>query len=31
MGRKAPTGILGFPLTPFNDQGHVDEKALAKN
>ncbi len=29
--RKAPTGILGFPITPFNESGHIDEKALSRN
>ncbi|WP_404457978.1 5-dehydro-4-deoxyglucarate dehydratase [Oceanobacillus kapialis] len=31
MNRKAPTGILGFPVTPFDNQGNVDELALAEN
>lgn len=29
--RKAPTGILGFPVAPFNTQGKLDEEALIKN
>ncbi len=29
--RKAPTGILGFPVAPFNSQGNLDEGALIKN
>ncbi|WP_221563193.1 5-dehydro-4-deoxyglucarate dehydratase [Alkalihalobacillus sp. TS-13] len=29
--RKAPTGILGFPITPFNESGNIDEKALSRN
>ncbi|MEW9110150.1 5-dehydro-4-deoxyglucarate dehydratase [Cytobacillus gottheilii] len=29
--RKAPTGILGFPVTPFNESGNIDESALARN
>jgi 5-dehydro-4-deoxyglucarate dehydratase len=29
--RKAPTGILGFPTSPFDDNGVIDEQALAKN
>lgn len=29
--RKSPTGILGFPVTPFNSQGNLDEGALIKN
>ncbi len=27
MTREVPTGILGFPVTPFNDEGKVDEQA----
>ncbi|WP_408010201.1 5-dehydro-4-deoxyglucarate dehydratase [Pseudalkalibacillus sp. A8] len=29
--RKAPTGILGFPITPFIESGNIDEKALSRN
>lgn len=29
--RKAPTGILGFPTAPYNENGNIDEKALAQN
>lgn len=29
--RKAPTGIAGFPVAPFNTQGKLDEAALIKN
>jgi 5-dehydro-4-deoxyglucarate dehydratase len=29
--RKAPTGILGFPVAPFNTNGKLDEKALERN
>ncbi|MCZ4248832.1 5-dehydro-4-deoxyglucarate dehydratase [Bacillus amyloliquefaciens] len=29
--RKAPTGILGFPVAPFNKQGKLDEEALLQN
>jgi 5-dehydro-4-deoxyglucarate dehydratase len=29
--RKAPSGILGFPTAPYNKNGSIDEKALAKN
>lgn len=29
--KKAPTGILGFPTAPFNEQGNIDEQALAAN
>ncbi|WLD93710.1 5-dehydro-4-deoxyglucarate dehydratase [Alkalihalobacillus sp. AL-G] len=29
--RKAPTGILGFPIVPFNENGNIDEKGLTKN
>lgn len=29
--RKAPAGILGFPVTPMNSQGRVDVKALEMN
>jgi 5-dehydro-4-deoxyglucarate dehydratase len=29
--RKAPTGILGFPTAPFNENGNIDEKALEVN
>ncbi|WP_102347745.1 5-dehydro-4-deoxyglucarate dehydratase [Bacillus sp. Marseille-P3661] len=29
--RKAPTGILGFPVTPFNESGNIDEKGLTRN
>nr|WP_231847036.1 5-dehydro-4-deoxyglucarate dehydratase [Oceanobacillus iheyensis] len=31
MNRKAPTGILGFPVTPFDNQGNIDELALSQN
>jgi 5-dehydro-4-deoxyglucarate dehydratase len=31
MERKAPTGILGFPTAPFNENGSLDEKALEQN
>lgn len=29
--RKSPTGILGFPTAPYNENGNIDEKALAAN
>lgn len=29
--RKAPTGILGFPVAPFDENGKLDEKALEVN
>lgn len=29
--RKAPTGILGFPTAPYNENGNIDEQALAAN
>jgi 5-dehydro-4-deoxyglucarate dehydratase len=29
--RQAPTGILGFPIVPFDEAGKVDEKALVRN
>ncbi|WP_436371628.1 5-dehydro-4-deoxyglucarate dehydratase [Cytobacillus sp. BC1816] len=29
--RKAPKGILGFPVTPFKENGSIDEKGLARN
>ncbi len=29
--RKAPTGILGFPVAPFNTQGKLEEEALFQN
>ncbi|MDQ0252975.1 5-dehydro-4-deoxyglucarate dehydratase [Evansella vedderi] len=29
--RNAPTGILGFPIVPFNERGNIDEKGLTKN
>lgn len=29
--RKAPTGILGFPVAPMNAQGKLEEKALERN
>jgi 5-dehydro-4-deoxyglucarate dehydratase len=29
--KKAPTGILGFPVAPFNNSGKLDEKALERN
>ncbi len=28
--RKAPAGILGFPVAPFNTQGKLEEEALFK-
>ncbi|MBU8689018.1 5-dehydro-4-deoxyglucarate dehydratase [Priestia megaterium] len=31
MNRKAPTGILGFPVAPLDNQGKLDEKALEAN
>ncbi|WP_257350348.1 5-dehydro-4-deoxyglucarate dehydratase [Pseudalkalibacillus decolorationis] len=31
MKRKAPVGILGFPVAPFNSKGDIDEKALSQN
>ncbi|GGB38966.1 putative 5-dehydro-4-deoxyglucarate dehydratase [Lentibacillus populi] len=31
MNRVAPTGILGFPVTPLDDQDQVDELALTHN
>lgn len=31
MNEKLPRGILGFPVTPFNKQGQLDEQALAEN
>lgn len=31
MNRKTPTGILGFPVAPLNNQGKLDEKALEAN
>jgi 5-dehydro-4-deoxyglucarate dehydratase len=30
-GKKLPSGILGFPITPFNHQGKIDEQALIAN
>lgn len=29
--RKAPAGILGFPVAPFNTQGKLEEEALFQN
>lgn len=29
--RKVPVGILGFPTAPYNENGDIDERALAKN
>lgn len=29
--RKAPAGILGFPVAPFNSQGKLEEEALFQN
>jgi 5-dehydro-4-deoxyglucarate dehydratase len=29
--REAPKGILGFPVAPFNENGQLDEQALAAN
>jgi 5-dehydro-4-deoxyglucarate dehydratase len=29
--RKAPTGILGFPVAPYNESGNIDKIALAHN
>ncbi|MFD2705235.1 5-dehydro-4-deoxyglucarate dehydratase [Salibacterium lacus] len=29
--RKAPEGISGFPVTPFNESGNIDKEALTKN
>ncbi|WP_102347747.1 5-dehydro-4-deoxyglucarate dehydratase [Bacillus sp. Marseille-P3661] len=29
--RKAPTGILGFPVAPYNENGCIDEKSLTRN
>ncbi|MFC4557823.1 5-dehydro-4-deoxyglucarate dehydratase [Virgibacillus kekensis] len=29
--RKAPSGISGFPVTPLNENGTIDENALARN
>ncbi|RKL65043.1 5-dehydro-4-deoxyglucarate dehydratase [Salipaludibacillus neizhouensis] len=29
--RKSPTGILGFPITPFDEHGRIDEQALSRN
>ncbi|MFD1849575.1 5-dehydro-4-deoxyglucarate dehydratase [Oceanobacillus bengalensis] len=31
MNRVAPTGILGFPVTPFDNKGNIDELALSQN
>ncbi|WP_431801100.1 5-dehydro-4-deoxyglucarate dehydratase [Halobacillus andaensis] len=31
MERKAPAGILGFPVSPFTRENTLDENALAKN
>ncbi|MED3990929.1 5-dehydro-4-deoxyglucarate dehydratase [Priestia aryabhattai] len=31
MIRKSPTGIAGFPVAPFNEQGNLDKEALIKN
>ncbi|MFD2212651.1 5-dehydro-4-deoxyglucarate dehydratase [Metabacillus endolithicus] len=29
--RMAPTGILGFPTAPYNENGNIDEQALEAN
>lgn len=29
--RKAPKGILGFPVAPFTTSNKLDEQALAQN
>lgn len=29
--RKAPEGILGFPVAPFNKEGKLEEEALYEN
>lgn len=29
--KEVPTGILGFPTAPYNENGKLDEKALATN
>jgi 5-dehydro-4-deoxyglucarate dehydratase len=29
--RKAPTGILGFPVAPYNENGNIDERGLTRN
>lgn len=29
--RKAPEGILGFPVAPFNREGKLEEEALYEN
>ena len=29
--RKAPTGILGFPIAPFTSQGRLDQQLLQQN
>jgi len=29
--RKSPTGISGFPVAPYQENGNIDEKALARN
>lgn len=29
--RQAPTGISGFPVSPFDENGNIDEKALTVN
>lgn len=31
MKRQAPTGILGFPVVPFDGSGKIDELALKQN
>ncbi|GAA0496561.1 5-dehydro-4-deoxyglucarate dehydratase [Salinibacillus aidingensis] len=29
--RQTPKGILGFPITPYNERGNICEKSLSKN
>ncbi|SEA78556.1 5-dehydro-4-deoxyglucarate dehydratase [Thalassobacillus cyri] len=29
--RQAPSGILGFPIVPFNENGNIEEKGLIRN
>lgn len=31
LSRKAPKGILGFPVTPMDDEGKIDLNALGRN
>ncbi|MGK9185712.1 5-dehydro-4-deoxyglucarate dehydratase [Priestia filamentosa] len=31
INRKAPTGILGFPIAPFTESNRLDENVLASN